>query len=165
MANIILYITGTKEGICAVLIVFCYSRIAYHYYSYLKELRNDNNRFANQFHLQQSIDQAKIATNSQLILDYNVVEKSVKTSVKKIYIIIAIYLIEFMVIIGVQTSYKSMEALPHPILDNILCLFLNCVPVTNPLFILFFHDETNHELQALLALIGFKFSKKLNSSS
>ncbi|KXN67756.1 hypothetical protein CONCODRAFT_10113 [Conidiobolus coronatus NRRL 28638] len=164
MAHILWYAFGTKEGICVLIIVVVYLRIAYYYYSYLKELKNDNGKVASQFHPRQSLEDGKSNTNSSLILNFKEIESSVNGSIRKIYIIIAIYLLEFMFIIGVQTTYKLEGTLPNVVVDNIQTLVLHFIPLTNPLFILFFHDETNHELRSFFSLIQFKFLKKLNSS-
>jgi hypothetical protein len=149
-AHIFWYIAGLKEGVCVLVIAFCYLRIAYHYRSYLSEIENGSAKFTGQFDPKQNVEEAKVATNSRLILDYNIVEHSVKSSINRVYIIVAIYVIEFMIIIGVQTTYKLLETLPNTKIDTMLSLVTNIIPITNSLFILFFHDETNQELKNLL---------------
>jgi hypothetical protein len=155
---------AAKEGVCVLIIVSVYLRITYYYYSYLKELKKDGNTLVLQFNSTHNFDSDKRATNSQLILNFKEIEVSVKKSIRKIYIIIAIYLLEFMFTIGVQTAYNIKEAFPGTVMDNILTLAFNLTPLTNPLFILFFHDETNYEMQSVFSLIRFKFLKKFNQN-
>ncbi|KXN67753.1 hypothetical protein CONCODRAFT_10110 [Conidiobolus coronatus NRRL 28638] len=154
IAHIFWYTAGIKEGISLLIIVLCYLRIAYHYHSYLSEIGNGSAKFTGQFDPKQDVEEAKIVTRSRLILDYNIVEHSVKSSIKRVYIIVTIYVIEFMIIIGVQTTYKMLGTLPNTIIDIMLSLVTNLIPITNSLFILFFHDETNQELKNLLARRG-----------
>jgi hypothetical protein len=164
MAHILWYTFGMKEGFCVLIIVVVYLRIAYHYYGYLKDIKNDNGKVENQLNLRQSLEECDNNTNFNLILNIKEIEISVNNSIRKIYIIIIIYLIEFMLVIGVQTAYKLKGTFPNVIIDNIQTLILHLIPLTNPLFILFFHDETNHELKSFFTLVQYKFVKKLSSS-
>jgi hypothetical protein len=163
VADILWYTVAVKESVCVFIIVIVYLKIAYYYYNYLEELKRDNGKLVCQFHPNQSLDDGKNSTNSQLILSIKEVESSVNDSIMKIYIIIAVYSIEFMFILGVQTAYKIERALPNITLDNIQILVFHFIPLTNPFFILFFHDETNYELRSFFSLIQFKFLKKLKS--
>ncbi|KXN67757.1 hypothetical protein CONCODRAFT_10114 [Conidiobolus coronatus NRRL 28638] len=164
MAHILWYVFGMKEGICVLIIVVVYLRIAYYYYTYLENLKNNNGKHVCQYHPRQSLEDCN-NTNSNLILNIEEIEISVNDSIRKIYTIIIIYLIEFMAVIGVQTAYKFKETLPNVTIDNVQTLILHLIPLTNPLFILFFHDETNYELRSFFTLIQYKFLKKLNSTT
>jgi hypothetical protein len=155
------YILGIKELIALIIIVFCYLRIAHHYSKYLNEITKDSNKLIGQFHPKQNLDPSKNTTNSQLILDYGEAEAKIKSSIKKLYIIISIYLIEFLGFLGIQTIFKFLRTLPSPIWDNIFSVLSHTIPLTSPLFILFFHDETNHELQSMLYIMSYRIAKKI----
>ncbi|KXN67754.1 hypothetical protein CONCODRAFT_10111 [Conidiobolus coronatus NRRL 28638] len=163
-ADILWYAVAAKEGVCVLIIAIVYLRIAYYYYNYLKELKRENRKLVLQLHPKQSLDDSKNNTNSQLISNFKEIENSVNNSINKIYIIIAVYSIEFMFILGAQTAYKIEGTLPNVIIDNIQTLVFHFIPLTNPFFILFFHDETNHELRSFFSLVQFKFFKKLEST-
>ncbi|KXN66231.1 hypothetical protein CONCODRAFT_11971 [Conidiobolus coronatus NRRL 28638] len=155
------YILGIKEFIALIIIVFCYLRIARHYSKYLNDIRKDSNKLISQFHPKESLDPNKNGTNSQLILDYGEAETKVKSSIKKLYIIISIYAIEFLGFLGIQTIFKFIGTLPNPVWDNIFSVLSHTIPLTSPLFILFFHDETNHELQSMLYIMSYRLAKKI----
>jgi hypothetical protein len=157
---IIWYILGIKEGVALVVIIFCYLRIANHYSNYIGEIKKDNNKLISQFHPKDNLEVSKNTTSNQLILDYGEAEQKVKTSIRKIYFIIAVYGLEFIGFLGIQFVYKIYQTLPHKIADNIFSLLSHCIPLTSPLFVLFFHDETNHELQSIVYLWGYRVARK-----
>jgi hypothetical protein len=157
---IIWYILGIKEAFALVVIVCCYLGIAHHYSNYIVEIKKDSSKFITQFHPKDNLEISKNVTNSPLILDYTEAECKVKASIHKIYIIIAIYAFEFIGFLGIQFAYKVHQTLPHKIADNIFSLLSHCIPLTSPLFVLFFHDETHHELQSMIYLWGYRVARK-----
>jgi hypothetical protein len=85
------------------------------------------------------------------------IEKLIRSTLTKLYIILAVYLIQWAPFYLIQTASKPLKIHLSPDLDGIGCFLVHLIPLTNPCFVLFFHFETYQELRFLIYLNYYRY--------
>jgi hypothetical protein len=147
--------------ISVLIIIFSYLNIASHYRSYIKGIKKQNSEFINLEKLKSSLEvQQQSISSSELVLDFANAERKVTSSIKKLCLMLAIYLLQIVPFLTLQAVHKfSNSGVQGEVIDNLVAFLAHFLPLTNPLFILFFHEETNIELKHILVINWYRFKK------
>ncbi|KXN66575.1 family A G protein-coupled receptor-like protein [Conidiobolus coronatus NRRL 28638] len=161
VARIVYGILVIISVISVIIIIFSYLSIAKHYRSYIKGIKKQNSEFINLEKLKSSLEvQQRSISSSELVHDFANAERKVINSIKKLYLMLSIYLLQIVPYLTLQAVYKlSNSGVQGEVIDNLVAFLAHFLPLTNPLFILFFHEETNIELKHVLVINWYRFKK------
>jgi hypothetical protein len=88
--------------------------------------------------------------------DYTI-DNLIRSTLSKLYIMIIIYMLEWVPFFLIQTLFKLINMHISSTLDGVGYLLVHLIPLTNPCFVLFFHFETYQELRFFIYLNYYKF--------
>jgi hypothetical protein len=130
-----------------IILVYCYFNISLHYYRILSLWELENNTSVNN-ESEYTVEKPKTKTTQKLII------------LAKVQIIMVIFIVEILPGSIIHILNYFIQIPQYPVWDTWCIFLMNCVPLTNPLFVLFLHFETFQEFK-FLALIAKMKVKKL----
>ncbi|KXN66400.1 family A G protein-coupled receptor-like protein [Conidiobolus coronatus NRRL 28638] len=85
------------------------------------------------------------------------IDNLMRSTLSKIYIMLIIYMLEWVPFFIVHVILKSINIPISSTLDGVVNFLIHFTPITNPCFVLFFHFETYQELRFFIYLNYYKF--------
>jgi hypothetical protein len=99
---------------------------------------------------------ASIGEQSDTCSDYTI-DNLIRSTLSKLYIMLIIYMLEWMPFFLTQTLFKLINMPISSTLDGVGYFLVHLFPIANPCFVLFFHSETYQELRFFIYLSYYKF--------